>query len=113
MAARKSKTTENKAAVIEALEKSLQSVTRACKAVGISRQTFYRWMATDPKFAEAVEDVSEQVKDYVEDKLITHIMNDDLTAILFYANTKMKDRGYTEKQEVEFDGDLVIDVSES
>ena len=97
--AKKSKTAENKAAVIEALEQSLQSVTRACKAVGISRQTFYRWMETDPKFAQAVEDVSEQVKDYVEDKIIKLIKDNDVTTIIFYAKTKMKDRGYTEKKE--------------
>lgn len=111
--AKKSRTAENKAAVIEMLEKSHQCITAICKTQKISRDTFYRWCRTDPKFAEAVKDAAEQTKDYVEDKLMEHIKNGDLTAIIFYCKTKMKDRGYTEKQEVEFDGNLVIDVSES
>lgn len=111
--AKKSKTAENKAAVIEMMEKSHQCITAICRNLQLSRQTYYRWLETDPKFAEAVADVTEQTKDYVEDKLMEHIKNGDLTAIIFYAKTKMKDRGYVERQEMEFDGDLVIDVSES
>ncbi len=113
MAGKKSKTKENKEAMVEALRRTLGNVTAACKIVGVTRDTHYRWLETDANYADAVDDVTEQTFDFVENKLMDKVKDGDLTAIIFYCKTRMKGRGYTERQEMEIDGDLVIDVSES
>ena len=46
-----------KKAMLEAMEGSLAIVTTACKAVGISRDTHYRWMKEDPEYKAAILDL--------------------------------------------------------
>jgi len=43
--------------MIEALEKSLNIVTSACKEVGISRETHYRWLKEDKQYKQAVKEI--------------------------------------------------------
>lgn len=42
--------------VLEAYRKT-RSVSRACRAAGIGRRTFYDWLEADPEFAAAVANV--------------------------------------------------------
>lgn len=46
-------------AIVEMVECDM-SVTDICKAVGITRKTFYEWMRTKPEFARAVADARER-----------------------------------------------------
>lgn len=99
--------------VLQALEKTTGLVASACKAAGITRTTFYNWYNTDPEFRSKVDDISELTKDFVESKILQKIKSGDTTAIIFYAKTKMKERGYVEKQEIEtnirsFGDDIII-----
>lgn len=98
--------------MIEALRRSGGNVSIACKNVGISRKTHYEWVNNDMKYADAVEEVVEEVGDYVEGELIKHIRAGNLTAIIFYCKTKLKSRGYYEKGEIEHNGNLVIEVED-
>ena len=91
---------KQKAEVLVALEKSAGIVATACKAVNISRFTFYDWMKKDAEFAEKVEDIMEAQKDFVEAQILKKIKEGDSTMTIFYAKTKMKDRGYVERQEI-------------
>ena len=75
-------------------------VASACKAAGISRYTFYEWKKTDPEFSEMVDDIMELQKDFAESLILKKMKEGDTTMIIFYAKTKMKDRGYVERQEV-------------
>lgn len=85
---------------IEAFQKSLALVASTCRKVGISIPTFYNWYNDDPDFAAQIDEIRELAKDAVESKIYKKIDEGDTTMLIFYAKTKMKDRGYVERQEV-------------
>jgi hypothetical protein len=90
----------NKKAMIEALEKSLGIVTTACKAVGISRETHYRWTREDEAYKEAVQSIADIALDFAESQLHKRIKDGSDAAVIFYLKTKGKKRGYIERQEI-------------
>ena len=90
---------EEKEALLEALNKSSGIVASACQAVNISRFTFYKWYNEDEDFREKVDDVQELQKDFAEALILKKMKEGDTTMIIFYAKTKMKDRGYSERVE--------------
>lgn len=92
-------------------------ISSACEAVGISRQTYYNYLADDKAFAEQVDEINEASIDHVESKLMEKINGVQVqhegatgikiydqppsdTAIIFFLKTKAKKRGYVERQEV-------------
>lgn len=103
---------KKKAAMLEALRRSGGNISVACKSVGIPRKTHYKWLKDDEKYAEAVDEVTDEIGDYVESELIKQVRAHNLTAIIFYCKTKLKNRGYFEKGEIEHSGNLVIDVED-
>lgn len=107
------KTKLKKEAMIEALTKSLGNITMACKSVGISRETFYKWLKKDSEFAERVKDIDEITIDYVENALFKLIKEGNPTAILFFLKTKGKHRGYQENYDVTSKGEKIqINISD-
>lgn len=82
------------------------NVSAAAEATGISRATFYKWMKNDEKFAEKVQETTEHLYDEVEKALYQRIQDKDTTAIIFFCKTKMKNRGYVEKQQVDVKADV-------
>ena len=98
------KTDINKKAMISALEASLGIATTACRQVGISRETHYRWMQDDPSYKQAVEDIANITLDFAESQLHKQIKDGNPTSTIFYLKTKGKSRGYIERQEVEVSG---------
>ena len=91
---------KGKEEVLRKLNNNSGIVASACKAAGISRYTFYEWKKNDPEFAEKVEDIIELQKDFCEALILKKMKEGDTTMIIFYAKTKMKDRGFVERQEV-------------
>jgi hypothetical protein len=89
-----------KAAMLEALEKSLGIVTSACKSVGISRNTHYTWLKQDDIYREAVEDIENIALDFAESQLHKQIKEGNTSGTIFYLKTKGKKRGYIERTEV-------------
>lgn len=85
--------------MLEALEKSLGVVTTACKQVGISRETHYRWVKEDAEYGIAVEDIENIALDFAESQLHKQIMDGSTSATIFYLKTKGKNRGYIERVE--------------
>ncbi len=85
---------------IEAFAKSLALISSTCRKVGISRPTFYNWYNSDELFAEQIDDIRELCKDSVENEIFKKIKDGDTAMIIFYAKTRMKDRGYVERQEL-------------
>jgi ACT domain-containing protein len=98
--------TLKKAEMIKALEKSLGIVTTACKQVGIDRTTHYRWLNSDEKYKEAVEDLKNVTLDFAETHLHKAIQEGNTTAIIFLLKTLGKKRGYVERQEIQHDTDI-------
>ena len=99
-----------KKAFLEAYEKTLCNITAACKASGVSRQTFYNWRADDPDFASELSDLNEATLDIAE-SVLKEIMvkQKNITAVIFFLKTKGKERGYVERSEVEQSSLLKID----
>ena len=104
------KSDTQKRAMLAALEKSLGIVTNACKQVGISRQTHYRWMQEDEQYTVAVKGLEGMALDFAESKLHEAIFNGNIAGIIFYLKTKGKVRGYVERQEVQIE-DFKPDLS--
>lgn len=97
--------TDKKDQFLKHFAQSLAVVSEACKKTKITRTTFYNWCNTDKEFKEKIKEIEEDQKDYVESKLIENIKNNDTTSIIFYLKTKAKDKGYTEKMQVEVETD--------
>lgn len=81
-------------------------ISHICREVGMSRQTYYRWMNDDEEFRNRVGDVEEDLNDYVHGQLIKLIQEGNPAAIIFYHKCKMKHRGFTEKVEHDVRGAL-------
>jgi len=85
---------------LKALDDSHGIISTACESSNIGRQTYYYWINSDEKFKKKVDDILETQIDFVENKLINQIDNNDTTAIIFYLKTKAKNRGYVERNEI-------------
>jgi len=81
--------------------KSELNISTSCRAIGVSRQTFYEWISKDKKFKREINEIEESIIDNVESKLMEKIESGDLGAIIFFLKTKGKKRGYTERIETE------------
>ena len=82
----------------------------SCDKFGMGRTAYYEWLNRCPEFRQKVKETNESFKDMVEGKIAKHIKSKDprISADMckFYAKTKMKDRGYVEKQEFEHSGNV-------
>jgi hypothetical protein len=96
-------TTLKKAAMIEALEKSLGVVTTAAKMVGIERTSHYRWYDEDENYKREVDELSNVALDFAESQLHKQIQNGEVSATIFFLKTKGKKRGYIESQRIAFE----------
>lgn len=91
---------KQKQEVLRILKENCGLVATTCKAAGIDRSTFYDWKRSDPAFAEEVESINELQKDFGESLILKKMKEGDTTMIIFYAKTKMKDRGFVERREL-------------
>jgi len=66
------------------------NVSTACKAVGISRQTFYRWKANDQKFDYETDRAESEgdsfMADFAENKAKEHIQKGDKKMVIYWLN---------------------------
>jgi len=104
-----------KKAMIEALEKSLGIVTTACKTVGISRETHYRWTREDENYKSLVEGIADIALDFAESQLHKQIKDGEVSSTIFYLKTKGKKRGYIERveQELTIHKPIIIDWTDN
>ena len=86
---------DRKGDLLEALERNLGVITPACREVGISRETYYRWLREDDDFRNKAEDVNNIAIDYVEHQLYKKIKEGSERSIIFYMKHKGSKRGYT------------------
>lgn len=90
-----------KAAMLQALEKTLGVVTTAADKAGIGRQTHYDWMESDPAYKRAVESLADVALDFAESQLFKQVKEGNVASTIFYLKTKGKGRGYIERFETE------------
>lgn len=95
-----------KKALLEALEKTLGVVTTACKQVGVSRKTYYKYLKEDAEFLAEVNDIENVALDFAESQLHKQVQEGNTTATIFLLKTKGKKRGYVERQQIEHQGGI-------
>ena len=97
--------------LLVALEKSLGIVTPACKDVGISRMTFYRYYNEDVDFKKAVDDINDITLDFVENQLLRKIKEGSERSIMFYMKYKARKRGYTDSIDITSGGKEISTIT--
>ena len=90
--------------VAEALVKARGLQTVAAQMLGCSWLTIRTYVQKYPECAEAINLANNALGDLAETKLVDNITNGDQRAIEFYLKTKQRDRGYTDKTQVELTG---------
>lgn len=99
---------EYKEKLLIALERSLGIVTPACKEVGVSRDTFYRYCKEDPEFKRKVDDINEITLDFAENQLLKKIKEGSEKSIMFYMRYKARRRGYTDSIDITSGGAPIV-----
>ena len=95
------KLTGKKKLMYEALTSQLGVVTAAAKLVGIDRTTHYKWLKEDENYKQWIEELPEIALDFAENALFKLMKTGTPSSIIFYLKTKGKERGYIERQEIE------------
>lgn len=92
----------------EQLKKQMGNISLACKKVGISRNSYYRWKKEDKEWGKEMDEIKEEkdneMNDFTEGKLYEKIHNGDRTSIIFYLKTRHPK--YRRKQDVNLKGEL-------
>ena len=88
----------------EALIKARGLQTVAAGMLGCDWSTVRRYVQQYPECAEAINLANNALGDLAETKLVDNITNGDQRSIEFYLKTKQRDRGYTDKTQVELTG---------
>ena len=86
---------------IAELKKSMGLLSLAARKCNLHPYSISLWKKKYPKFCEDCDNVvNNEVGDFVESKLFQKINEGDTTAIIFYCKTKLKNRGYVERNEL-------------
>ena len=99
-----------KKAMLVALRESMGVIGPACDMTRVGRTTHYHWVRDDPEYAEAVLECKDLAIDFAETALHSQIKGGGVASTIFYLKTIGKDRGYVERQELDVDGGLSLEV---
>ena len=94
------------ATVIEQLKKFNGFVHPAAQALGVDRSTLSHWIAKHPVVKQAVEEAIEVRLDVAEGALDQAIGKGEAWATCFFLKCRGQKRGYVEKQQIEFGGEV-------
>ena len=82
---------------VHQLKNNHNNITAACKALGVSRSTYNNFYNRSESFRQQIDDLSEEMVDFVEGKMFQIIDEMEKGApglIMFYLKNKGKKRGY-------------------
>ena len=85
---------------------TLGNISEACKEIKISRSTYYLWISEDQEFKQRFSDITDAFDDRIETTIRQMATSGDKDLLKFWASRKLKNRGFTEKTEVEHSGEL-------
>lgn len=77
------------------------NASEALKIVNVSRNVLQGWIARDPEFAELVDEIHWHKGNFFEAALIDLVKRGDSSAVIFANKTYNRNRGYSDKVEVE------------
>ena len=93
------KTKHNAQDIITAIEKSGGIKTTIAKRLGVHRHTIDNYLERFPTAKQAYENEVESIGDMAETVIISALQDKDIATAKWYANNKLKDRGYVIRQE--------------
>lgn len=94
--------------VADAIATAEGYVSKAADILGCHVNTIYNYIERYDVVRDAVTQVREKRHDFVENAIMRAIKADNVTAMIFYAKTQMKDRGYVERQELHHSGNINV-----
>src|SRR5580704_3933084 len=77
------------------------NTSSACRSVGVSLQKLQKWENHYPDFKKLVREILVHRKNLYEESLVKLVKQGDPSAILFANRTLNRDRGYSDKVEME------------
>lgn len=77
------------------------NISKSCRELNISRQTFYRLKNDNEELEQALNEGYEAILHKAEETLQDYIAKGNLTALIFFLKTKGKNRGYNERHEID------------
>ena len=81
------------------------NVARTCRLIGISRTVYNIWDRADPRFSAMIAAAKEEKTDLAESILLSNMQDNNKfvsnAATIFYLKTIGKDRGYTERKDID------------
>ena len=98
---------EKKKAFLDTARANLGFISATCKAIGIAPNTFYKWMAEDPDFKAAYDEVYEDRREFVESSLYKQIKAGNTTATIFALKAKF---GWEDHQKIDVKADTNISI---
>jgi transposase-like protein len=81
-------------------KKKAGNIGDTCEAMNINRSTFYDWQRKHADFKQAVIEADESKYDWVESQFFKRMQEGSDTILIWYSKTKMKNRGYVERNEI-------------
>ena len=75
-----------------AYNKTRGNASESCRQIKLSRSTYKKWLASDPAFAEAVDEIELSFIDFCEDKLKSRIENNEWGALKYWLENRAKTR---------------------
>ena len=96
--------------VLKAIHGSGGNKMLISRRLGCSRETLDVYLAEIPEIKKAFDTEVEELGDIVESKIIQGIQDGNVALTIFYAKTKLKNRGYVERQELDGTQSVVIRI---
>ncbi|MBU0846523.1 hypothetical protein KKH23_04985 [Patescibacteria group bacterium] len=91
---------------VYSLTQSMFNISQSLRKLGIPRKTYEGWCANDPEFHELMDEIHWHKKNFFEQAFIGRVACGDTAAVIHAVKTKCRDRGYSEKIEIEHTGTL-------
>lgn len=82
---------DQKTKAVELWRETRGHISNICRALDISRTTFYNWMNEDVDFSRSLLDAESELNDDVRDALIQKVADGDMQAITFYLKNRHPD----------------------
>lgn len=107
---------QKKEGLKDQLDKQMGNIRLACRKIGISRNTYYRWKKEDEEWGKKMDEIKEEkdeeMNDYAEGKLYEHIKDDNIASLIFYLKTRHPSYGQKLKLEGEIKHNLKLSKDE-
>ena len=88
-----------------AFENTAANISAACKAVGISRETYYQWYDKDKDFAAKCDEIRQSLIDAAETQLMINVRKGKEASLFFFLCNRAPDR-WKNIQRIEHSGKI-------